>query len=108
MHEKRLAFFSHKSDPSFVRESSAAVLETAVKILGEVMRVDDNFNILEMDRMPVTAVVLFEKMASVTILLESQLSCNIGHAVQALTRAMERASKRWTATGQKFTNILLP
>jgi hypothetical protein len=106
LHEKRLVYFSRQSVPSSVRETSTAALEIALTIFGELMRVDGAWKILEIDRMPVTAVVLFEKMASVAILLQSQHNHNIEDAVQALSRAMERASKRWEVIGKKFTNIL--
>jgi hypothetical protein len=71
----------------------------ALSIIGELMTVDDVFKILEIERLPVLAVVLFEKMASMAILLQSWHGRNIEDEVQALQKGMERASNRWKVIG---------
>ncbi|KAI3528635.1 hypothetical protein CSPX01_16087 [Colletotrichum filicis] len=95
LHEKRLAFNDQKL-PLFVKESSIAALEMALTIAHDLMRTEKTADILKLDRMPLTAVILYKKVGLAAILLRK----HYGRDTETLLREViqmlsERISRRW-------------
>lgn len=82
--------------PLFVKESSIAALEMALTIAHDLMRMEKTVDILKLDRMPLTAVILYKKVGLAAILLGE----HYGRDTETLLREViqmlsERISRRW-------------
>ncbi|EXF82634.1 hypothetical protein CFIO01_06110 [Colletotrichum fioriniae PJ7] len=82
--------------PLFVKESSIAALEMALTIAHDLMRMEKTVDILKLDRMPLTAVILYKKVGFAAILLGE----HYGRDTETLLREViqmlsERISRRW-------------
>lgn len=82
--------------PLFVKESSIAALEMALTIAHDLMRMEKTADILKLDRMPLTAVILYKKVGLAAILLGK----HYGRDTETLLREViqmlsERISRRW-------------
>ncbi|KAK0376065.1 hypothetical protein CLIM01_06588 [Colletotrichum limetticola] len=82
--------------PLFVKESSIAALEMALTIAHDLMRTEKTADILKLDRMPLTAVILYKKVGLAAILLGK----HYGRDTETLLREViqmlsERISRRW-------------
>ncbi|KAH0422009.1 hypothetical protein CcaCcLH18_13081 [Colletotrichum camelliae] len=69
LHEKRLTCAGGEEIPFFAKESSIAALESAINIAQDLLRVEKVADILELNRMPLTAVILFNRVGLTAILL---------------------------------------
>ncbi|KXH34423.1 hypothetical protein CSIM01_00334 [Colletotrichum simmondsii] len=96
LHEKRLALNVAQELPLFVKESSIAALEMALTIAHDLTRMEKTADILKLDRMPLTAVILYKKVGLAAILLGK----HYGRDTETLLREViqmlsERISRRW-------------
>ncbi|KAJ5438285.1 transcriptional regulator family: Fungal Specific TF [Penicillium daleae] len=67
-----------------------------MSITRDITAMDD---ILDVQRMPLAAVLLLEKIGLTAIWLENYFGLSIG-TVQPIIESLERASKRWTIASQ--------
>ncbi|KAK7458281.1 hypothetical protein Landi51_01104 [Colletotrichum acutatum] len=82
--------------PSFVKESSVAALEMALAIAGDLMRMEKTVDILKLDRMPLTAVVLYKKVGLAAILLAKHYGRDTENLLREVIQMLsERISRRW-------------
>ncbi|KAH8422053.1 C6 transcription factor, partial [Colletotrichum scovillei] len=93
---QRLALNVAQELPLFVKESSIAALEMALTIAHDLMRMEKTADILKLDRMPLTAVILYKKVGLAAILLGK----HYGRDTETLLREViqmlsERISRRW-------------
>ncbi|KAK1712379.1 hypothetical protein BDP67DRAFT_58256 [Colletotrichum lupini] len=95
LHEKRLACNGQKL-PLFVKESSIAALEMALTIAHDLMRMEKTADILKLDRMPLTAVILYKKVGLAAILLGKHYDRDAKTLLREVIQMLSgRISRRW-------------
>ncbi|KAK1545775.1 hypothetical protein CPAR01_03277 [Colletotrichum paranaense] len=82
--------------PLFVKESSIAALEMALTIAHDLMRTEKTADILKLDRMPLTAVILYKKVGLAAILLGKHYDRDTETLLREVIQMLsERISRRW-------------
>ncbi|KAK1525539.1 hypothetical protein CABS01_00628 [Colletotrichum abscissum] len=95
LHEKRLACNGPKLS-LFVKESSIAALEMALTIAHDLMHMEKTADILKLDRMPLTAVILYKKVGLAAILLGKHYDRDTKTLLREVIQMLSgRISRRW-------------
>ncbi|KAF4814570.1 hypothetical protein CGCTS75_v013277 [Colletotrichum tropicale] len=96
LHGKRLTCAGGEEIPSFARESSIAALESAINIAQDLLRVEKTADILELDRMPLPAVVLYKRVGFTAILLEKHHGRDTQDLLREVVQSLsDKIGKRW-------------
>lgn len=95
LHQTRLALLCDTAEDDSLRKNSALAINMAVRLTVDIVSMDD---ILKVERMPLTAVILLQKAASVTTL--GTLPHEFEEvSMRAMLGSLERASWRWKVAG---------
>ncbi|KAL6401897.1 Zn(2)-C6 fungal-type DNA-binding domain [Ilyonectria robusta] len=97
LHKKILACLKSQHGPVEIRKISVAALETALNLIQDLLRVEEDTGCFDDKIMPITFVMLMEEAGSTAILLESEYSLNTDGVFQLALRALKCASSRWIA-----------
>ncbi|KAI3554002.1 hypothetical protein CABS02_05721 [Colletotrichum abscissum] len=80
----------------FVKESSIAALEMALTIAHDLMHMEKTADILKLDRMPLTAVILYKKVGLAAILLGKHYDRDTKTLLREVIQMLSgRISRRW-------------
>ncbi|KAE8418957.1 hypothetical protein BDV36DRAFT_252707 [Aspergillus pseudocaelatus] len=92
LHETASTSGPHGDSSPLISESSIAAIEMALNFTRDIVCMDD---ILDVQRMPLAAVLLLEKAGTMAIVLNAHCKRNID-VLEPLIGSLERACKRWT------------
>ncbi|CAI0653972.1 unnamed protein product [Colletotrichum noveboracense] len=82
--------------PPFVKESSIAALESAKNIAQDLLRMEKTVDILELNRMPLTAVNLFHRVGLAAILLGKHHGRDTGDLLREVIQSLsDKIARRW-------------
>ncbi|KAF4888964.1 hypothetical protein CGCFRS4_v009554 [Colletotrichum fructicola] len=96
LHEKRLTCAGGEEIPSFAKESSIAALESAKNIAQDLLRMEKTVDILELNRMPLTAVILFHRVGLAAILLGKHHGRDTGDLLREVIQSLsDKIARRW-------------
>ncbi|KAF0320077.1 hypothetical protein GQ607_012671 [Colletotrichum asianum] len=96
LHEKRLTCAGGEEIPFFAKEASVAALESAINIAQDLLHMEKAAGILELDRMPLTIVILYNRVGCTAVLLGKHHGRDTEDLLRVvIQRLSEKIARRW-------------
>jgi hypothetical protein len=104
LHKKRLACIRDLRGSGEIRKISVAALESALKVAYDLFPMDEearatDARIFDEWMMPITVIILMQRVASTATLLEAEYHLDTGSTFQLAVRSLKAASRRWMISG---------
>lgn len=104
LHKKRLACIRDQRGSGEIRKISVAALESALKVAYDLFPMDEearatDARIFDEWMMPITVIILMQRVASTATLLEAEYHLDTGSTFQLAVQSLKAASGRWMISG---------